>query len=230
MRLGIGFVAATLVAGVACGSAGAPAGTGGGAGGGNGGSGGQAGNFSTGGHPGGVDGGGMAGIVCPSTGLPPGSACTTAMQCTWGNDPLAECRTSARCDGARWSYATPPRYCPKLPACPSGMPSQQGCSDTSLTCIYRQEQAVCFCLPCECALPTCDRLCQLRQPIGEPQFYCQPWGGDAPGGCPGLAPNAGTPCDVPPDTVCHIGACGQINASCVNGVWRWSEPTRACSP
>jgi hypothetical protein len=223
-------VTATLVAGAACGSAGAPAGTVGGAGGGSGGSRGQAGNLATGGSSGTADGGATTALVCPASAFAPGSECTTVMQCTWGNDPLPECRSSATCDGARWSYAAPAPYCPTFPPCPGAMPGQQRCSDTSLTCIYRQERAVCLCLPCQCALPTCDRPCQLRQPLGEPQFYCQGWDGDAPGSCPALAPNAGTPCNVPPDAVCRIGACGQINASCVNGIWRWSEPTRACSP
>lgn len=187
------------------------------------GAGGSAGSSSGGAAGTGTAGSGGQSATCPAAPPADGSACTQPSsssgiqpqiaQCSWGDDPRSECRTSALCQASRtWAVTTPAASCstPPLPAaCPALASGAIGpCSDATLSCYYG-DGTHCACSDCNSGAeyPIC-------QPIDPPAWACQ-----APAmGCPASLPQAGSACSV------EGQACGPscvLAITCENGVWTW---------
>lgn len=178
-------------------------------------------------HDGGAAGSTQSADLCPSTPPANGTSCTppwtpvewpasgsgsVVAHCSWGDDPRWFCRTLADCVDGTWQ---PGAVSPELaascsspaldPSCPSesdlpvwGTPCSLGTGDAStrnfFSCWYPDLRM------CECT----DRYnLGAGTTFDPPEWLC--W--SAPAGCPAALPQAGSPCDLDPGTVCTGWAC-----------------------
>lgn len=153
----------------------------------------------------------MSGDACSLGGAETG---LVTAQCTWGDDPRPECRTTGFCQQDHtWLVTTPDATVCSTPALPPECPTSPAtvgttCSDPTLSCWY-EDGTTCFCSECNggSEYPIC-------QPISPPQWACR----GRPPGCSADIPQAGTACDQE-GTLC--GPDCELEVICQNGVWVW---------
>ena len=159
-----------------------------------------------------ASGGGAGDGPCPS--LPPTGVadCSDAsLACSWGNSLLPVCRTTADCSAGHWQVTAPETACDTLsPGCPAS-PSQP-CTAPATACIYTSGVDA-------------GRTCVCGGAGQAPWCLRAPMLAAAP--CPQVFPNQGTGCSLASGTVCATIQCtipaGGINATCVDGIWRWQR-------
>jgi hypothetical protein len=139
----------------------------------------------------------------PTIGTPcnvPGSV--TDPPCTYGTEPLPECRQAFACADGAWAPGVGWwGSCPSMAACPSSAPVDG--SDCSMTTTP------------ECAYPD-GTLCSCGTFAG-PKWTCF-----APmGACPTVVPNVGSACTAE-GTSCMYEGC-KLHALCTSGVWKWLQ-------
>jgi hypothetical protein len=161
--------------------------------------------------------GGGAYVDCPSSEPAVGSACAMAgEQCTYGDDPRAQCRDEFNCEGGAWQKLppAPEQACTPASACPGEKPAPQAtCTDAEIgdACAF-SDGSQCLCSYCGLGGPVC-------MPMEPPNWFCSPPPADPH--CPTIIPNAGTSCSGEGQSCQYPGGCG-VNATCKGGVWTWS--------
>lgn len=110
----------------------------------------------------------------------------------------------------------PPAPCadadPLPAACPTTAQAAAGeCADATLACWF-DDGAICRCSGCKGGLeyPIC-------QPIDPPQWACK----EPDSACPNPLPQAGAPCDTPPQLNC--GPSCELPIHCQDGAWRYGQ-------
>jgi len=223
-------VALPLLLALACGGGTTASGSDGGrSGAGGSGTAGSDGGGSSAGRSGGASGGsaggsGGSGTGCPEQVPAPGSSCKAAdagssfasAQCSWGDDPRPQCRTTARCSEGSWSVMEPPASCtdtvPLPAACPETAAAAEGsCDDPTLACWYG-DGTICRCKGCAggSEYPIC-------QPIDPPEWFCK----ESDAACPNPMPQAGSSCDRSSELNC--GPSCELPIRCRDGVWQYEQ-------
>lgn len=146
--------------------------------------------------------------------------------CTWGADPRAECRITAKCKADATWLVTPRNSAlcavPSLPAaCPSSpMVSGEPCGkagqppDSQAMACWYSDGRFCECSSCQGAQNVTG--CQTVDP---PQWICR----TPPPGCPPQLPQAGTSCD-PPQVGLSCSLQCDVGVSCeTDGKWHWQQ-------
>lgn len=152
-------------------------------------------------------GGGGPSTLCPPQPPTLGGACDVpgtagSPPCTYGNDPLPECRQAFVCADGLWGHADGAfGPCSSMTACPPSPPAGgSDCSGTSSP---------------ECVYPD-GTFCSCGSFAG-PEWLCYV----PAGGCPKLVPNAGTACAME-GLSCGYEGCN-LEVFCHEGVWQWSH-------
>jgi hypothetical protein len=143
-------------------------------------------------------------IGCPSSPPKEGTACVPRgmweSYCSYGDDPLPDCRDVYRCTAKDGVWTRVPGACDPS-GCPAAVPLEDASCPGNAHCLYGRRHCAC-------------------------QFH---WScSDIPSDCPLVAPNAGDPC-TPEASACgsawltqlHCADCGGVGFAlfCNDGVW-----------
>ncbi len=143
--------------------------------------------------------------LCPAEAPTLGGACDVPGSvgqppCTYGAEPLAECREAFACADGLWAHATGAfGPCPASSAgCPTEPMDGADCTGAAgAPCSY-PDGTICAC-----------------GTFAGPIWSCY----TPSGGCPVLLPNAGTACGME-GLNCSYEGCN-LEVSCMSGAWRW---------
>lgn len=170
-----------------------------------------------------ADGSGGAAAFCPDAPPAMGAACArtdeqpgvtpSLADCSWGDDPRPNCRTTGSCELGKWQITEPSDAACEKPArgedCGRTPPkSAAPCSEPGASCWYESGER-CSCSPCRGGSPY--PICQTVDP---PQWACS----TPPEGCPPVMPQAGAACD---ESGLSCGPDCERQIVCEDGTWQW---------
>ncbi len=143
---------------------------------------------------------------CPAS--PVTGACTReGLECTYGDDPRASCRTRLSCTGGMWQLTSP--RCVPITGCSPAPTSGAVCANDGDVCVA-VDGTRCDCGYCPHGGPAC-------APIPPAMWFCTPPPANL--ACPRTMPNLGDPCAAT-GTSCDYDGCGSgMAVQCSGGIW-----------
>jgi hypothetical protein len=169
--------------------------------------------------PGGSGGSSSTG-PCPVNAPKAGDPCVGELVCTYGDNPVSDCRERFACVSGVYQDETTGGVCPEpgMGGCPAADPMDGAVcgmvGDPFLVCGYPDATV------CACAVCVGGPACQMNKP---PTWHC----GGAPSNpaCPSQLPNAGTACSSEGAECTYGLVCGGGGQAtqCMNGAWSWVE-------
>jgi hypothetical protein len=146
---------------------------------------------------------------CPADSSATGACTVDGLQCTYGDDPRASCRTRLSCAGGMWQL-TSPRCTPLGTACGSAPMQMVVCATDGDVCVYT-DGTRCNCAYCPSGGPACANVPPTR-------WFCLAPPANA--SCPRTMPNLGERCSATDGTQCDYDGCGSgMAVTCMGGFW-----------
>lgn len=153
--------------------------------------------------------------VCPLSRSSAGAACTSALSCEYGDDPLVACDTLMTCTGGAWTTAQESAATDCSTTNPAGCPatldvlmSGEGCV-SNLACYYPEARCTCGTLV----------------PGAPVEWLCDTGTNTTPDAsagtsCPAPRPRIGTAC-AEAGLTCDYGRCQDEDdvLACTSGIW-----------